>query len=636
MEGTPGVRAILNANKGVSNVIEQKVINTDLRRVTDDLFKVLMHHYGPYSGFAALDDNQPLNETNFTKDGIGIVRAIEYASPQEEWVRKTIAYIGTKMESSVGDGTTSAMMFTCAMLRHMSEHINELKPLSYTAFRQSFDRFVELVKERLNEYYVYSPIKKNGTDKDKIDQTAVERIVFNQVYTSSHGDTQLAHALVDLYSKTPRELWERMTYERRRYESDERFEIISTEGQYQMQINVMKPSMLNKDLASRYEAENCTVVVVNDSLRVGSPDWPAIVKLINEATLVRPVVIISHNLSDDETYNEVSTLEEKCSRNGNPFAVFTAKPDHPQINDFAALQLLGGIDTYKLEHGQATIMEGCHVKFKNKKLSIDGIYEVPEGYTGLERHMVTDGKHGVFTDHLEAWKNQAEMYVKNAVDRENREWANYYSRMYVKLRYTKSYSVVIGGKSYDNVAFVDVVDDAIKAASRALVNGGTLGNNRALYRVVCDFIHAAESPIVTPLKHHVKKEIYWFAKRVQESLEDISKVVLKRAHPGQKLPLLFHRDFTNWWFSHAVDLLLYDPKPYNHSFHTKPWRKQMYPPPVVSCSNIAQLFKEDGFVCQPANSDITMLERFGEIALKFILTERVIIHGGAYVDKKRK
>ena len=112
MDNGPAPRAILNANRGISNVIEQKVINTDLRRVSDNIFNVLKHHYGPYSGFAAKDDGQPLNETIFTKDGIGIIRAIQYASPQEEWVRKTIAYIGSRMESSVGDGTTSAMMFT--------------------------------------------------------------------------------------------------------------------------------------------------------------------------------------------------------------------------------------------------------------------------------------------------------------------------------------------------------------------------------------------------------------------------------------------------------------------------------------------------------------------------------------------
>ena len=131
-----GSLRILNANLGVTNVIEQDVINTDLKRVTDNLFQILKHHYGPYSGFAAIDDGQPYTESTFTKDGIGIVNAIRFVAPQEEWVRKTISYIGKRMENSVGDGTTSAMMFTCAMLHHMSQHMKEIKPMSYNRFRK--------------------------------------------------------------------------------------------------------------------------------------------------------------------------------------------------------------------------------------------------------------------------------------------------------------------------------------------------------------------------------------------------------------------------------------------------------------------------------------------------------------------
>lgn len=637
MEGYPqsGPRAILNANRGVSNVIEQRVINTDLRRVTDDIFRVLMHHYGPHSGFAALDDAQPLNETNFTKDGIGIVRAIEYASPQEEWVRKTIAYIGTRMESGVGDGTTSAMMFTCAMLRHMSEHIDELRPLSYNKFRESFDRFIELVKEYETRYCTYSPFRMvNG--KEELNLDAVQQIVYNQTYTSSHGNKKLAKALADLYRKTPKELWERMTYERRRYESDEPFEVVGTEGQYQMAANVMNPAMLNREMGSWYENQNCTVVIANDSLRIDSVDWPAIENLIKEATTVRPVVIISHNIADDASYERISTLDADCARNGNPFAVFQAKPEHPQINDFAALQLLANIDVYKLNHGQVVILDGCHVKFKNKKLSIDGIYEEPEGYTALERPMVTDGQHGVFTDHLEAWERQAKLYSDNAQDQENRRWATYYNRMYVKLRYSKVYNIVIGGKSYDNVAFVDVLDDAIRAASRALVNGATYGNNRALYLAVSRMIEAYDSPNLSTMKKACSPTVIWFARRVKESLEDLAKVVLKREHPHNKLCWLKSKDFVKWWFGHAVDLLHYEPKPVLDRFCLRPWEYQFSRPPSTEHHDMKKMFDLDGFICQPVNSDIIMLERFGEIALKFILTERVIIHGGAYVDKKRK
>jgi hypothetical protein len=56
----------------------------------------------------------------------------------------------------------------------------------------------------------------------------------------------------------------------------------------------------------------------------------------------------------------------------------------------------------------------------------------------------------------------------------------------------------------------------------------------------------------------------------------------------------------------------------------------------MSDSVVINIVNQSGrIICQPANSDIIMLERFGEVALKFILTERIIIKDGVYVDKKR-
>jgi len=636
----PGARAILNANKGISNTIEQKVINTDLKRVTENLFKTLSHHYGPYSGFAAIDDGQPLDETNFTKDGIGIVRAIEYASPQEEWVRKTIAYIGTKMETSVGDGTTSAMMFTCAMLRHMSEHLDELRPLSYNRFRNGFADFINYVKEEIDSKYAFKPYDK--TDDTKLDPNKVYNIVYNQVYTSSHGDRRLSRALAEMYKELPKELWERMTYERCLYETDKDFEVVKSEGQYQMNAQVFTSSMLNKDLCTWYESNNATVIVMNDTMRYNSPDWPAIMQRLDEGSPSRPVVIICHTQMDRESYQHLNEKIVECDKAGRPFAIFTSKPDNPKVNDYTALQTIIGVDVTKYANGEALFVEGCHVKYKSKKLSIDGLVEVPEEYFGKnERHQVTDGKHSQFTDTLEAWKNQADWYTKQATTKQDRDLANYFLKMYVKLRYNHTYTVVIGGKTYDNVAFVDVLDDAIRAASRALTNGATFGNNRTLYLVVSDILKIEEKKN-NPFKlYRLTPEILWFAKRVKESLEDIANVVLKRIHPDKFFFPGKKKDFVQWWFSHAVDLLLYDTVPEDRYYRSMPWRDEKNKSlSVTGFRSIDSLFEhcdksELGYICQPANSDIIMLERFGEIALKFILTEHVIIRGGAYVKEKK-
>ena len=635
---------ILNANKGVTNVIEQNVINTDLKRVTDNLFQVLRHHYGPFSGFAAIDDGQPLNETQFTKDGIGIIRAISFVSPQEEWVRKTIAYIGTRMEASVGDGTTSAMMFTCAMLRHMSEHINEIKPISYHQFTTCWDEYRKLVKDRISYHYTFYPTIINNDYKSGIDEEKVAKIVYNQVYTSSHGDKELSKALSDMYKFTPKEQWERMTYERCTYETDKNYEVVKSEGEYTMNAKPMATSMLNKDLCTWFERDNVTLVVINDSFRSDSPDWPVIMHHVDTATEANPVVVVCHQVMDRESYRQINDKVTKCDKEGKPFAVFTLKPEHPTVNDFVALQLIACQDIMRFSNGEALIIKGAHVKYKQQKLFIDKIVpDEPEGWSSNERHHVTDGKHAQFTDSLEAWQKQAENYTRQAMTNEDREIANYFCRMYLKLRYKTNCTIVVGGKAYDNIAFVDVLDDAIKAASRALSNGATLGNNRALYlasrRIVDELtLQHGDNP-----EHKIKDPTYrtivWLANRVIESLEDIANVVIDRVYPGKRFFKFQRRDFIKWWFTHPVDILQYDSSP---SHKLCPWRGQFskfsfdlnYD--ATTRYNLNQLFSGDGFICQPANSDSIMLERFGEVALKFILTERVVIRDGAYVDKKKK
>lgn len=628
MESPPS-RVILNANRGLSNVIEQKVINTDLRRVTNNLFNVLKHHYGPYSGFAAKDDGQPLNEPVFTKDGIGIVRAIQYASPQEEWVRKNIAYIGTRMESSVGDGTTSAMMFTCGMLKHMSEHIDELKPISYNKFKNEFSDFVTLVKARLAAKYTLKPENADGS----LNGAKVHTIVYNQVYTSSHGNRDLALALAKMYASVPPEQWERMVYERCRYETDKDYEVVQSTGQYQMRAEVMTTSMLNKDLCTRFEKENCTVFIANDSLRQESPDWNKIIKAIDESTADKSVVILCHTQMDENTYQTINEKINECDKAGRPFAIFTCKPDNPKVNDFIALQAICGVDITKFANGDAVRVDGVTVTYKDKKLAFDHLVEVPEGYTSNERHHVTDGKHSQFTDILETWKNQADWFTKNGTSRTEREMANYFNRMYIKLRYNKTYTVVVGGKAYDNVAFVDVLDDAIRAASRALTHGITLGNNRSLYLISNAIIKEGDCNMYRR----------WFAERIVETLRDMGKVVLERTIPGRWFPPWIKNSFVDWWFSHSVDLLHYDQRIHTDcGFFRSNWdtwndfKRVDSPTFNMSDSVVINIVNQSGrIICQPANSDIIMLERFGEVALKFILTERIIIKDGVYVDKKR-
>lgn len=614
-------RVILNANRGVANVVEHEVIRKDLQGVADKLFNALKDHYGPYSGFAAVDNGDPMQESTFTKDGIGIIRAIEFASPQEEWVRKTIAYIGTKIESSVGDGTTSAMMFTCAMLRHMLAHIDELRPISYTQLRAEFDAVVADLKQLTEQGKIY--VENGDTDANR---ELVRRIVYRQTYTSSHGDTELANALAYIFASTPKELWDRMTYERRTYESPERFVITRPEGQYQMSCSVMMPDMLNKDLSTWFEATGAKLIVFNDSFRINTPMYDRVLELMEaKQSDDAPLVVISHKRMDTESYQDLLPRLTKWKKDGKQLAIFQIDPDNPKINDFVSLMLLGDVDITKVNNAFFLERDNIYVKFKNDTLTLNGLYETPEKYKDeLERYQCLDGVHMQYTDYMEAVKKFADGYSKVDQSPDIRKRRTQMYRMYAKLRYSRTPILTIGGGTYDNLAMIDVVDDCLRAAAKALTNGIVMGNNRSLYQNTMELCACAQGEVRA-----------WILDAILTSLRDIAAAAMYRLYPHdlslklkRMLGIVGYTElmFADWWYYHAVDVLKFKPNVH--------WTHQNFSVATVSTFDEQYISKHECIV-QPANTDISMLERFAEVAIKYVLTERIIIRGAAYVDKRR-
>ena len=625
MSNEPSV-SILNANQGVSNVIDNKVIRKDLFRVSDRLFDILSTHYGPFSGFAALDSRDPLEETTFTKDGIGIVRAIEFLSPQEEWVRKTIAYIGTKIESSVGDGTTSAMMFTCAMLKHMLAGIDKIKPVGYNKLRDTFNFVIDTLRTHINA----TALKVPDTDYDNV----VKTIVFNQVYTSSHGDVELAKALADAFAATPRELWDRMTYERRTYESSDRFTVVRPEGQYQMRCEVMMPAMLNKELSTWFESDKCKLLITNDSIRINTPVYDKLLEVVPTLEDGETLAVLAHKRMDTESYQDLLPRLTKWKDSGKSVAIFNVDPDNPQINDFVSLMLLSDVDITKMRPTDYVMHRDVYVKFKNDVLTLDKLYEVPEEYKDSKiRFQVIDGKHMQYTDYLEAVKKYADGYSKVDQSPEVRKRRTQMYRMYSKLMFRGTPTLVIGGGSYDNLAMIDVVDDCMRAAAKALTHGVVLGNNRTLYAAVRH---------INEFNDHLYGGLYsWVLDCIEKSLEDIAGVAYDRLYPrlGRNrfafLDVRRKRKFVEWWYTHTVDILRMN-QFLKFEASTSKFSELKYLDDHDTFLNQYLMRLPDAkVIVQPANTDIIMLERFAEVAIKYVLTERIVVHGAAYVDKRR-
>lgn len=101
----------MDNNIGMSNRLEKGEMQRIMVETLSDLADVLKDHCGPYGKYAAITSPvNPSAEPIFTKDGINIVRSIDYVSQVQQFIRHTLMYMGSRIESTAGDGTTSAMI----------------------------------------------------------------------------------------------------------------------------------------------------------------------------------------------------------------------------------------------------------------------------------------------------------------------------------------------------------------------------------------------------------------------------------------------------------------------------------------------------------------------------------------------
>ena len=617
-------KAVIDANKGVTNVLESETIHTDLANVYDKIYNTLKAHFGPYSKFAVLiDPSDVLADPVFTKDGINIVRAIEFASPMEEEVKKMVAYIGTRMETAVGDGTTSAMMFTCAVLKKLMTHLysNEYEHFSLNELRREYDNIVAHIERYIDDHKItwQSLMEREHLSR----QDAVYRLVFAQAYSSSHGDVELADAVAKIFSGTPPESWKCMTFQRRTYESENRFDIEESEGQFELKCDPIVKSVFNMEMGTWLEYDDAILCIVNDSVRFESPAYDSL-KMIyqyglsksDDAKRDKPMVLICHNRIDGTTYNELIEMVKESHDTKYPFTVFTADVEHPTCNEITVLKAVAGFDP-SIDKEGLSFVDNVYVKYKGDKLVLDRLYNEPvyeDGEYAMEHPYIKDPKYDYYTHLLEIFDELQSGYDRLKMSPKEKKDQSNYRRLYNKLRYTKQKYLVIGGSSYDNLAMFDVVDDVITACSIALQEGVVPACNRMIFFAV-DNMRESFSEGLNERRYHIFNSI---ATSVQKAIIEMAKTSISYAPKGTCKMDDQDGLTEHYWITHCVDIIDFDGK-------------------AVSLN---EMFKGDDNMCklivQPANADVALMKRFGELALKFVLAERIIMRGGAYLGGAKK
>lgn len=617
-------RPILDANIGMTNRIEHDDICDIMVNTFSDIAEVLSDHCGPYGQFAMITTpNNRVAEPVFTKDGINIVRAMEYMSPMEEFARTTLAYIGSRIETAAGDGTTSSMMICATGLSNLLRYLKNTEyTYSYNEMINTYKDFADEVIELL-DHYKYT-LDKYSTPENRKD--VIRRIAFHQAYTSSHGNRELSFAVADLFANTPEEAWNYMYIDKCKYETDKTYQVDYDDTQYTIQnVRSWPVGALTDELGTKRVRKDAHVLISGVPPANGFLEGQELLKSVKYAIENNEdLTVVCPNSMDTATMNELSTLFDQ-NPNHNVAFFFTNDND-PRLNDIVCIKALCNqfdvvsdlehID-YVYENGDFKILKGLYEPSENKLNPMVGNPEY--------KHL------NLLLEQLDKIISQIKSEVSN---RSNNTEVARLQKFRMKLMVSKRAYFLIGGSAYDNAAAVDVVVDAILAVKHTLDKGFTLGGNITLHRALETMATRYSGVYATPASQKRAALMRAYAELFKRGIEYVRQSNLKWFHDlPNHIRLVI--DYEN-----SLDITAIDAKRI-----PKNTNRDRINSCMISVEEAVMGLRKDDAMCkdngpaliiQPATADMELIKRFGELALKFVRTQRIITPGGVCTLPKKE
>lgn len=602
-------RPIINANIGVTNIIESNDIHTIMLDTFLEIVQILSDHCGPYGKFAMITSaTNRCAEPVFTKDGIGIVRAMEYMSVMQEYVRNTLAYMGSRVETAAGDGTTSSMII-CAysMYTLLTSILNNNLVYSYTDLVREYKEFSKHIDELLQENkYTIDKLCAGKSEEDKT--KIIYRVAYAQAYTSSHGDAELAHAVATLFSETPKEAWNYLYVERAKYESTQRYEVAVDESQYTCNnVRIFPGGSLTDQLGTARIRKGSHIVISGIP-----PEYDH--SYLDGHELYQEIVSAIHDQEHDWAFicpkdisaNTLNQLNIEFSQNkSNNVVLFLVDATDPRLNDIICMKVLHNSTELITEIEGDYTYEGSDLKITS------GLYHNEQG--NKINPMVGDPDYPALNELLENLDKIIAQIKSQVANRTLNEQIASLQKLRLKLLVSRRTYFRIGGKAYDVAAATDVVLDAILAVKHSLTEGWCLGGNKTLYTV----LDRTASYIADKWRQSSS------INTAVEMMEDLWVMYCAALKSG--ITAVF--DATVRWLDPSIRPK-FDPTVSLNitNYGSIPMKER-----VTTIEDLVSHLDDDHFVVpiiQPVGVDTEIVKRFGELALKFVSTCRIVTPGG--------
>lgn len=607
----------MDNNIGMSNRLEKGDMEKMMIDTLSDLADVLKDHCGPYGKYAAITSPvNPSAEPIFTKDGINIIRSIDYVSQVQQFIRHTLMYMGSRIESTAGDGTTSAMIIMAVAMRELIQKIKDI-PCTYQDLVTVYQKYIlDVMEKDYKEYWGYhvdneifkQRIVASG-EGATIRKRAIRYIAYSQAYTSSHGDVELSNIIADLFANTPKEVWHLFSLDKAAYETKDRYVVDTECCQWKVEGCQLFPlSQMTEEFGTAAVRTNATTLMVDHGISVGDDYTQALRDRIEQAIQngEQLTILVTGNL-DTATNMWLSGWFQKYPN--HQISVYMVTPgDYGLWNDIPYMKVASGKQPSEVMEFQ------LDYKFNGKDLTITkGLYEDADTTTCHMHPFYKNEAYPLFNDFVDRLEHQIKVQSSVVATRESNKTVAHMKKMLSKLIVVNRNYFRVGGAAYDNAAAVDVAVDVLTSVKNTLINGCALGSNKSLYQF---FYNLYKEACNSNDKTKIVRIQAAFAEAFMTAIEETFTAMFRFA------PLLCPDD-------DKINQILLEPVPYN--ILEEEQSSSRYSSLYDMC------FADDNVqpaILQPIDTDLAIVKRFGEVALRFVKTARLVSEGGIYLKHK--
>jgi len=475
-----------------SNVLTDQSYKAVLINVCDTIIEYLSNYCGPNATFASIPhDAMQEFQTDYTKDGISIIKTIKFNEPAAESIRQALSYIGDQINRASQDGTTTAILLYCLIIRNiLNNDTNNLR-------LKNPKEFIKQMKYFLDKYKKFVPVHTVDTLKDI---TVIESedtrfyVAYNLAMISSKGNDLMSKAIANYAAKAPiEEVFGVFDITHEKFESLDGSDYITTTDDYDICIGSYCESNTSIDgLNDIFKSDSCMIIASEDVINFSLPGYKDLYDELKEyadGTHLPEKDIVIYGLQIDvdisrlvNAYNQ----NQKYSPNPSPYRIICLRPLEAQnpiipfyIKAMAVLTDSDNIEPFDMCKSLFTIKDAA-IDYTDRRAKIKNLYKkngsiyVPK-YTSRE-----DAAYNEFADMLKLRiSNLFNGYSENKVSNDTMAKL---LELYRYLVCSNRIKISFSGAKHDVLAFRSQMEDALGSVSSGIEKGFVISNFETMYK----------------------------------------------------------------------------------------------------------------------------------------------------------